>query len=140
VIGLESGANDYMTKPFEPRELVTRIRVQLRDRPTGSGGAGSSGEEIIEVGELALNLTQRTTSFKGEGVELTKMEFDFLRLLVESPNRAYSREEILNKVWGYENYPSTRTVDTHVLQLRQKLDDALIETVRGIGYRFKHES
>jgi len=65
------------------------------------------------------------------------MEFDFLKLLVDNPNRALSRDEILNKVWGYESYPSTRTVDTHVLQLRQKLDDALIETVRGIGYKLK---
>ena len=70
---------------------------------------------------------------------LKEMEFDFLTLLAESPNRAFSREEILNKVWGYENYPSTRTVDTHVLQIRNKLYDELIETVRGIGYRLRFD-
>ena len=80
---------------------------------------------------------RREITFKGELKEFTKMEFDFLVLLAESPNRAFSREEILNKVWGYENYPSTRTVDTHVLQIRQKLYDELIETVRGVGYRLR---
>jgi len=137
VIGLESGANDYMTKPFEPRELVTRIRVQLRDRSLTQSDSNSGKEETVEQEGVVLNLTQRTVSYLEKPVELTKMEFDFLKLLAESPNRAFSREEILNKVWGYENYPSTRTVDTHVLQLRQKLNEALIETVRGIGYRFK---
>ena len=68
------------------------------------------------------------------------MEYELLRLLADTPNRVFSREEILNKVWGYENYPSTRTVDTHILQLRQKFTDTLIETIRGIGYRLRHTS
>jgi DNA-binding response OmpR family regulator len=135
VIGLEAGANDYMTKPFEPRELVARIRVQLRDYNPSSE---QSTEEIITRGDLTIDKGQRVITWHGEEIEFTKMEFDFLTLLAESPNRAFPREEILNKVWGYENYPSTRTVDTHVLQIRQKLSDELIETVRGIGYRFKH--
>lgn len=137
VIGLESGANDYITKPFEPRELVARIRVQLRTN--GLRSDHSHEPETIEVDDLILDLARREVSFQGQKVEFTKMEFDFLRLLAESPNRAFSREEILNKVWGYENYPSTRTVDTHVLQIRQKLRDDLIETVRGIGYRLRSE-
>ncbi|MFZ8934581.1 MAG: winged helix-turn-helix domain-containing protein [Bacteriovoracaceae bacterium] len=76
-------------------------------------------------------------SFDSDKIELTKMEYEFLRLLAREPGRAFSREEILNKVWGMENYPSTRTVDTHVLQIRQKTNDNMIETLRGVGYRMK---
>ena len=137
VLGLESGANDYMTKPFEPRELVARIRVQLREKKAGGQSALEVNEELI-LDDLTLDLSRREVRYKGEVVEFTKMEFDFLRLLMGHPNRAFSRDEILNKVWGYEHFPSTRTVDTHVLQIRQKLDERMIETVRGIGYRFVH--
>ncbi len=137
VLGLESGANDYMTKPFEPRELVARIRVQLREKKAGIGSAPPDDEELT-LDDLTLDLARREVRYKGQVVEFTKMEFDFLRLLMGHPNRAFSRDEILNKVWGYEHFPSTRTVDTHVLQIRQKLDERMIETVRGIGYRFVH--
>ncbi len=136
VVGLESGADDYLTKPFEPRELAARIRVQLRHQ-SEKGEASSAAQEVITLGDLNIDLGRREITFNGELKEFTKMEFDFLVLLAESPNRAFSREEILNKVWGYENYPSTRTVDTHVLQIRQKLYDELIETVRGVGYRLR---
>ncbi|MCP4911946.1 MAG: response regulator transcription factor [Oligoflexia bacterium] len=136
VLGLESGANDYITKPFEPRELMARIRVQLRNKSSST----EESHEKITLGELVIDDTQRKIYFEGVEKEFTKMEYEFLKLLAESPNRAFSREEILNKVWGYENYPSTRTVDTHVLQIRQKLYDELIETVRGVGYRLKWDS
>lgn len=134
VVGLESGANDYMTKPFEPRELIARIRVQLR---LPQNNDQEADQQVITVGDINIDHGKREVTFKDDVIELTKMEFNFLSLLAESPNRAFSREEILNKVWGYENYPSTRTVDTHVLQLRNKLYDELIETVRGVGYRLK---
>lgn len=133
VLGLEAGADDYVVKPFEPRELVARIRARLRVRPPLFSGQG----EKIEAGELLIEVDKREIHYKGQLIEMTKMEFDLIRLLAENPERAFSREEILNKVWGYENYPSTRTVDTHVLQLRQKLDEGMIETIRGIGYRFR---
>lgn len=136
VIGLESGANDYVTKPFEPRELLARVRVQLRQSQVELSNK-SVVKGKVTLGKLSLDLDTREVFWEDHPVELTKMEFDFLKLLVENPNRAISRDEILNKVWGYESFPTTRTVDTHVLQLRQKLDDSLIETVRGIGYRLK---
>lgn len=137
VVGLESGADDYLTKPFEPRELAARIRVQLRHKSEKGDSVAETTQ--MKLGDLIIDRERREVTFKGNIVEFTKMEYEFLVLLAESPNRAFSREEILNKVWGYENYPSTRTVDTHVLQIRQKLYDGLIETVRGVGYRLRFE-
>jgi DNA-binding response OmpR family regulator len=138
VIGLESGASDYITKPFEPRELVARVRVQIRDKVESLSDATKT-DEILNLRNLVIDSIQRIVSVDGNQLDFTKMEFDFLKLLAESPNRAFSREEILNKVWGYQNYPTTRTVDTHVLQIRQKIGEEWIETVRGIGYRLKFD-
>lgn len=128
VLGLELGADDYVSKPFEPRELLARIRVQLRERPTS---------DVLCCGPLSLNVSTREVRLRGVVVELSRQEHALLELLIRSPNKVYSREEILNRAWGYAYFPTTRTVDTHVLQLRQKLDPALIETVRGIGYRLR---
>ena len=133
VVGLEVGANDYMTKPFEPRELLARLRNIIRS----GAPQGAAKAQVIEHHGIEIDLTAREVRYKQKIVELTKMEFDLLRTFLENPGKTFSRDELLNLVWGYDQFPSTRTVDTHVLQLRNKFFEDLVETVRGIGYRCK---
>lgn len=137
VIGLESGANDYMTKPFETRELLARIRVQLRYKNQTINLVNNStpNEQILTQGHLSFDGHNREFSYQKKSLSLTKMEYEFLKLLIENPKKTFAREHLLDLVWGYENYPTTRTIDTHVLQLRQKISEDVIETVRGLGYR-----
>ena len=115
---------------FEILKLLKNISQNLEQQ----------NEQVIEVAQIRIDKNTRIVTYKGDEVPLTKMEFDLLVLLAEKPGRAYSRDEILNKVWGFENFPTTRTVDTHVLQLRNKFSDELIETVRGVGYRFQKQN
>jgi DNA-binding response OmpR family regulator len=130
VVGLETGANDYMTKPFESRELIARIRVQLRDKHVVK-----EKDERIVMGKLIVNIKDKEVLYDNKRIVLTKMEYELLKILAENPRQTFSRENLLDKVWGYENFPTTRTVDTHVLQIRQKTSDDVIETIRGLGYR-----
>jgi DNA-binding response OmpR family regulator len=130
VLGLETGANDYMTKPFESRELVARVRVQLREKV-----AVLARVEKVSVGKIVINDMEKEVLYDGRKITFTKMEYELIRLLAENPRQTFSRENLLDKVWGYENFPTTRTVDTHVLQIRQKTADDIIETIRGLGYR-----
>lgn len=136
VLGLELGADDYMTKPFSPRELTARIKAVLRRTMSGNS------EQKLTVGELTLDFDSYEASLSGEVLALTPKEFELLKLLVTNPAKAFSRDELLEKIWGYEYYGDTRTVDVHIRHLRKKLERAeklseAIETVRGIGYRFK---
>lgn len=140
VLGLEMGADDYVTKPFSPRELVARVRAVLRR----SGAADDAEPEIIENGVIRIDLRQHIVKVRGEEVELTPKEFDFLKLLLLNPGRAFTREFLLEHLWGYEYFGDTRTVDVHVRRLRQKIENdpanpEYLETVRGVGYRFRGE-
>lgn len=127
VAGLDAGARDYLTKPFAHDELLARIRAQLRQL----------GDAPQALGSLTLHPARLHASWQGQEVAFTRTEFALLSLLVRMVGRVLSRDEILNRVWGYQAFPTTRTVDTHILQLRQKLPGLPIETVRGIGYRLE---
>jgi DNA-binding response OmpR family regulator len=137
VLGLELGADDYVTKPVEPRELLARIKARLR-RPGKE--AAPEAERVIEAHEIRVDLDAREVTFRGQPVTLTKMELELLVLLLKNPGRVFSREELLNQVWGFERAPTTRTVDTHVAVLRSKLVPELFESVRGIGYRLVRDA
>jgi two-component system, OmpR family, response regulator len=131
ILGLELGADDYVTKPFSPRELVARVRAVLRR----TAGAGPGDEPVYRLGALTVDPAQRRVTAEGREVTLTATEFDLLVHLVRRPGRVYEREQLLSQVWGYEAAAGTRTVDVHVAQLRAKLGDCSpIRTVRGVGY------
>lgn len=136
ILGLELGADDYITKPFSVRELLARIKAVLRRN------IKEEQEQLLHLGELFIYLDKHEVIKKGEKVELTLKEFELLRLLVMNRGKVLTRDFLLDKVWGYEYYGETRTVDVHVRHLRQKIEDddsnpMYIETVRGIGYKFK---
>jgi len=133
VLGLELGADDYVTKPFSPRELVLRVKRLLR-----SPKSGEATPDHFEWKELSVDIPRHRVTVKGKLVELTATEFRLLTLLIERRGRVQSRDQLLQDVWEYETSIDTRTVDTHMRRLREKLGLAAkyLDTVRGVGYRF----
>jgi two-component system phosphate regulon response regulator PhoB len=133
VLGLELGADDYLTKPFSPRELVLRVKNLLLRRQTPEEAA-----ETFRVGDLAIDVKRHAVNVAERAVELTAIEFRLLTTLVQRRGRIQTREQLLRDVWAYENVIESRTVDTHMRRLREKLGAAAchLDTVRGVGYRF----
>jgi DNA-binding response OmpR family regulator len=141
VIGLELGADDYITKPFSIREFRSRVRALLRRAKAPAHGAGEP-EERIEVEGLVIDVPRRAVEVRGKSVQLTYVEFELLRTLASHPGRVYSRRMLLEALWKSADYRDPRTIDVHVRHLREKLESEprtpeYILTVRGVGYRFK---
>jgi DNA-binding response OmpR family regulator len=131
VHGLTHGADDYITKPFEFEELLARIHARLQRK------AGAGEPMVHSAGSVTLDLRSRRASIAGRNVELTARQFTMLEVLVRHPDQVLSREQLLSHVWGYDFDPGSNIVDVYVARLREKLAPDVIETVRGIGYRFR---
>ena len=142
VVGLEIGADDYITKPFSMRELVVRVRNSLRRRSLASSENNSSdSKEIIKAGDLEIDLTSHVIKLSGENLEMKPREFDLLVMLASGKGRAFTRDQILERLWGHEYIGDIRTVDVHVRWIREKIEvdpgkPSRIVTIRGVGYRF----
>jgi len=141
VVGLEIGGDDYLAKPFGVRELTARVKALLRRAPTGSREASIAGEHI-ELAGIALDEASHVAEADGKPIDLTPREFELLACLMRHGGKVLSRDQLLREAWGWEYLVETKTVDTHVKRLRDKLeaagvDPALVETVRGYGYRFR---
>jgi DNA-binding response OmpR family regulator len=141
VLGLEIGADDYITKPFSMREFRSRVRAALRRAEMGQQ---DGSDEPLDRGDLHIDLSKRTTELRGEPVQLTYVEFEILSVLAHHPGRVYTRDMLLDRIWGDSAFRDQRTIDVHIRHLREKLEaDArnpeYLLTVRGVGYRFRDE-
>lgn len=141
VLGLELGADDYMTKPFSIRELTARVKANLRRTSIDRATAGQDNSSLITSGDLTINVERYEVSKYGKVIDITLREFELLKFLATQPERIFSRESLLENVWGYEYYGDVRTVDVTVRRLREKIEDdpgmpRYIITKRGVGYYF----
>lgn len=140
VLGLELGADDYMIKPFDSKELVARVKAVLRrTAPATETTSGNSGK-VIRYPDLEINMTNYSVTYMGKKVEMPPKEIELLHFLAASPNQVFTREQLLDHIWGYEYVGDTRTVDVHIKRIREKINDHSdwsLSTVWGIGYKFE---
>ncbi|MGM0409904.1 MAG: response regulator transcription factor [Bacillota bacterium] len=136
ILGLEMGADDYVTKPFSPRELLARIKAVLRRMGNKDNFKSKAEDKVLKAGELKLDYESHELKKEGEVIELTPKEFELLKHLLINKNRVLTREVLLEKIWGYEYLGDTRTVDVHIRRLRKKIGNKYIKTIRGVGYKF----
>ena len=138
VLSLELGADDYMVKPFEPKELIARIKAILR---RSDAKRNESGDKVAEFDKLSVNLTNYELKLDGKIMEIPPKELELLYFLVSNPNRVFTREQLLEEVWGFDYFGDSRTVDVHIKRLREKLENVeanwLLKTVWGVGYKFE---
>lgn len=140
VLGLELGADDYIEKPFDSKELVARVKAVLRRYKPVAEAPAASTDKCVEYPDLIVNQTNYSVIYKGHVVEMPPKELELLYFLASSPNHVFTREQLLDQIWGYEYIGDTRTVDVHIKRLREKIKDHAswkISTIWGIGYKFE---